>query len=386
VLYLQATSEIGGSDISLLRIVESLDHRDFEPHVVLPANGPLVARLVERGSRVLVVPEMLKLTTRGGASYVLRYCLNYPRAVTKLAGIIRRERIDLVHTNSLHNTYGWAAARLSRRPHVWHVREIVFQSALARALEVRLAKWGSDRIVVTSDAVGRAFRNDRGEYPVRVRRIANGVDIRVYHPNNDGARIRKELGLLSSVPLVGLVCRLDRWKGVGTFLEAAAIARRHCPQIRYVVAGGEIEGHERYSEELRAQAAGLGVEDVVTFTGWRYGPDEMPAVHAALDVLVLASSQPEPFGLVLLEAMATGKPVVATAAGGPSEIVADGQTGILVPPSDPERMAAAIVSLVREPERARELGRAGRRRVEERYSQSAGVRAIEALYREVLEG
>jgi glycosyltransferase involved in cell wall biosynthesis len=386
VLYLQSTSEIGGSDISLLRIVESLDKQRFRPYVVLPADGPLVPTLRAHGSEVFLLGEMLKLTTRRGPWYALRYCVNYPRAVLRLAALIRRERIDLVHTNTLHNVYGWAAARLSGRPHVWHVREIVFQSGLARALESHLARFGADRVVVTSDAVGGLFRDGRGEYPRRVRKIANGVDVEVYHPANDGGRVRNDLGVAPDTPLVGLVCRLDRWKGVEIFLQAAAISRGAAPEVRYVVVGGAIEGHEDYPGGVRALAAALGVEDIVSFTGWRYGPEEMPGVHAALDVLVVASSLPEPFGLVVLEAMATGKPVVATAHGGPAEIVVDGETGLLVPPRDAERMAAALVSLIAEPERARAMGRAGRERVERLYGQTACVRALEGLYREILEG
>ncbi|MGH7775220.1 MAG: glycosyltransferase family 4 protein, partial [Candidatus Binatia bacterium] len=141
-----------------------------------------------------------------------------------------------------------------------------------------------------------------------------------------------------------------------------------------------------YAERMVQLAEMLGLKDFVYFTGWRYQPEDMPQVYAALSVFVLASSWPEPFGLVLLEAMASGKPAVATNHGGPKEICVDGETGLLVPPRSPEKIAEAILTLLREPERARAMGAAGRRRVEQLYDQTKCVQRLEALYDEILNG
>src|ERR1044072_6448253 len=119
ILYLQATSEVGGSDVSLLRIVEKLDKTRFEPLIIMPADGPLVERLIAVGGNVQFMPRMLKLTTRRGIGYLLRYVLNYPLVIIKLARIIKKEKVGIVHTNVLHNLYGFAASLLARRPHVW---------------------------------------------------------------------------------------------------------------------------------------------------------------------------------------------------------------------------------------------------------------------------
>jgi glycosyltransferase involved in cell wall biosynthesis len=386
VLYLQSTSEIGGADVALLRLVQGLDRTRFRPHVIMPAVGPMVGPLQELDCRVLIVAEMRKLTTRRGKLYLLAYVLNYPRAVWKLVRVMRGLRIDLLHTNTLHNLYGFVAARLAACPHVWHVREIVLQSRLARALQVFLAARFADRVVVISDAVGRMFRRGPGRLPACVRKIPDGVDVGHYRPENDGASVRQDLGLAADTPLVGVVSRLDHWKGVDTFLEAAALCRREFPAARYVVVGGPIEGREEYADHLLQLAEQLGLIDVVTFTRWRYRPEDMPRVHAALDLLVLPSRWPEPLGLVLLEAMASGKPVVATNHGGPLEICVDGKTGLLVPPGEPRPMADAILGLLRDPCRARALGAAGRTRVEQRFSTRHSIDALEALYQELVGG
>jgi glycosyltransferase involved in cell wall biosynthesis len=384
VLYLQSTSEIGGSDVSLSRIIESLDKTRFHPHVVLPSDGPLVEKLKEHGCEVILLPEMLKLTTRKGKGYLLRFLLNYPNAVRKIFNIIRANQIDLVHTNDLHNLYGFLAAWLARRAHVWHVRVIVVQSELLRRVELFLARHFADRVVVTSNAVAEMFANGTGVLPSHLVKISNGVSVERYHPSNDGQQVFADLGIGPDVPLVGIVCRLDQWKGVDTFLQAAAICGQEFPHARYVVVGGPIEGQGAYAEELMRMSEALGLKDVVHFTGWRYQPADMPKVYAALSVLVLASSWPEPFGLVLLEAMATGRPVVATNHGGPTEICVEGETGFLVPPRNPEKMAEAILALLRHPEQARTMGAAGRKRVEQLYDQRKCVRKLEALYDEIL--
>jgi glycosyltransferase involved in cell wall biosynthesis len=384
VLYLQSNSEIGGSDISLLRIVENLDRSRFCPVVVLPSPGPLTEEFQRHGAKVFSVPEMLKLTTRKGQLYHFTYLANYPFAVARLLRLIRDERIDLIHTNSLHNLYGYLAARLARRPHVWHVREIVSQSATVRALEVFLARRFADRIVTVSAASAQMFVEGEERYPPHLRVMWDGVDLGKFNPLNNGQRIRSELGLTPAASIVGLVCRLDHGKGVDVFLRAAALCREEFPDARFVVCGGEVEGQEMIAREATRLSRELHLDDVVRFTGWRYGPNDMPEVHAALDVLVSASVLPESFGLSLIEAMATGKPVVTTNIGGAPEVCVANETALLVEPRDPKLLANAILTLLRDPAKAEAMGRAGRQRAERHFDAHCHARDLQLLYDEVL--
>ena len=384
ILYLQSNSEVGGSDICLLRMVENLDPTRFRPIVALPSDGPLREDFERRGARVVILSRMLKLTTRKGPFYYLRFLANYPSAILHVVRLIRREQVDLVHTNTLHNLYGWLAARLAGRPHVWHIREIVSQSAAVRRLEVFLARRFAERVIAMSAAAADMFRGGGGEYPPHLRIMWDSIDLTRFHPRNSGRRILSELRVDPGSPLVGLLGRLDRGKGVDVFLRAAAICRKEYPRARYVVCGGEIEGHEAVGREAARRVRELGLADAVCFTGWRYGPGDMPEVHAALSVLVSASTLPESFGLVLIEAMATGKPVVATDHGGPSEVCVDGETALLVPPEDPRRMADAILELLRDPQRAASMGRAGRERAEQNFDARRHARDLQLLYEEVL--
>jgi glycosyltransferase involved in cell wall biosynthesis len=382
VLFVHTTSEVGGSDVSLAHIVERLDRARFQAIVALPSDGPLVARLEAAGAEVAVLPRMRKLTSRQGRRGLAAFAAGYPMGVASLASLIRRRHVDLVHTNTIHNLYGWAAARLTGRPHVWHVREIVWQSATLRRVERALALGFSSRVIVTSAAVGRMFERG-GVLPARVVTIANGVDTDRFTPGAS-ARLREDFGIPAAAPIVAAAARLDVWKGLEDFIDAAALVHGARPDARFVIAGGAIEGLEAYEGELRARAAANGLDGVLMFTGWKYGPSEMPEFYRSIDVFVLPSREAEPFGLVVLEAMASARPVIATAHRGPLEIVAPGETGVLVTPGSPEALASAITGLLSNPALARAMGEAGRARAVATYGIARTVERLQLLYDEVL--
>lgn len=377
ILYVQPVAEVGGSDVALLRMVAGLDPARDRAFVVLPSDGPLTQALRAAGATIFIVPAMLRLTTTRGPGYHVRYLLAYPRAVLRLIRIIRRERIDLVHTNSLHAMHGFAAAWLARKPHVWHIREIVLQSRLFRAVQLFLARRFSDRIIAMSAAIAEQFGADAIV-------LRDGIDVERFHPRNGGDRIRAELSIPRDHRVAGVVCRLDHWKGVDVFLEAAAICHRRLAKTTFIVAGGEVDGREDVARQLIALADSLGVADAVRFTGWRYGPDEIAEVHAALDVFVLPSTWPEPYGLVLLEAMATGKPVVATRHGGPLEICVEGETALLITPRDEKALAEAMMTLLGDPAHAEAMGAMGRARIERDFDIRRHAEAIEQLYQSLV--
>jgi glycosyltransferase involved in cell wall biosynthesis len=381
ILYLHTTSEVGGSDVSLVRLIEGLDRSRYQALVLLPSDGPLVSRLRDAGAEVRISPRLRKLTSRRGWGYLFWWAICYPSAVWWLRGVIRRERIALVHTNTIHNLYGGPASWLARVPHVWHVREIVWQKGWLRRLELWMTRRMASRIVATSEAVAGMY-GPPGARPSSLVIISNGVETDRFTPGEAPA-VRLALGGSDDTVLIGLVCRLDVWKGVETFLDAAALVAADCPAARFAVVGGAIVGLEAYGAALRQRASALALGDRLVWTSWTYGPAAMPDVHRALDMVVLASSEPEPFGLVVVEAMASARPVVATAHGGPCELVEPGSTGLLVPPSDPAAMAAAIRRLIDDPALAARMGAAGRVRAVEHYSAHVYVSRVLALYDDV---
>ncbi len=382
ILFLHTTSEVGGSDVSLVRLVEGLDRARYRAIVALPSDGPLVPRLRAAGATVAVMPVLKKLTSRRGWGYLIGYACNFPRALWALRAVIRREQVALLHTNTIHNLYGGPAAWLTGTPHVWHIREIVWQRGWLRRLELWMARHLATRVIVTSDAVAAMFGAPASR-PRHIVKVSNGIETDRFHQGT-ATDLRGQWGVETTETLVGIVCRLDVWKGVDVFLDAAAQVAVDRPSVRFVVVGGPVIGLEEYAASLRQRATALGLDGRLTWTDWQFGPAEMPAVHRAIDVLVLASTEPEPFGLVVVEGMASGRPVIATAHGGPCEIVVDGTTGVLVPPKDAGALAAAMRALVDAPDRARAMGEAGRRRVVAEYSSEAYIAGVHRVYADVV--
>ncbi|MBI4198894.1 MAG: glycosyltransferase [Chloroflexi bacterium] len=384
ILYVQPNSEVGGSDLALYRMVRQLDKGQFQPIVVLPGPGPLVEPLRAAGAEVHFLP-MRQLRGTWNPAYQARYLAGFWQTVGALAHLIRREGIALVHTNSMFCLYGgWAAARVGR-PHIWHIREILQGRLGVRRVVIRMVPRLSTRIIVMTQAI-RAMFGDGAADEDKFVTIPDGIDPGEFHPGVDGARIRRELGVSPDAPLVGFVARLVPWKGLDVFLGAAAKVAEEVPAARFLISGGPVPGSEGYAEEMRRLAARLGIAERVLFTDWRYRLHDIPEVMSALDVFVHASVIPEPFGLVLIEAMAVGRPVIATAAGGVPEVVAHGETGLLVRPGDVAGQAEAILALLRDPARGRGMGRAGVDRVRKCFTLKAQIAKVEGLYQAVLAG
>jgi glycosyltransferase involved in cell wall biosynthesis len=284
-----------------------------------------------------------------------------PRIVLRLAQLFRRWRADVVHTHDDKPLlYASLAARLARVPRLVHTKhygqvpQITRRQIVMGNLAARLA----DDFVCVSEQSAR-LAVERG-LTARVRTIWNGIDVSRF----------AYAGPQTGGPAV-LVARLSPEKDADTLLRAAALVARDDPAFRLEIAGDGV-----CLPDLRARAAELGLNERVRFLG---EVRDVPSLLARASVFVL-SSLTEGISLTLLEAMARGLPVVATRVGGNPEVVADGETGLLVPPRDPAALAAALLRVRRDPDHARELGRAGRRRVEAHFDVCRMVADYESLY------
>jgi len=341
-------------------MVRSLPRTEFECHVVVPAEPPLRSGFEAADVQIHVVP-MRRISRSHRRRDWVGYALAWPFTVIRLTRLLRRLDVDVVHTNSFHSWYGWAAALLARRPHVWHGREIVVQSNAALTVERFLVPRFSARVLSMSHAIADQL---------------DGVDVVVVHETPDpdefypgrAGRFRPRVPIDDRVPLVGAAGRVDSWKGLDVLLDAFEQVRASRGDVELVVAGGPVRGKEALFESLATTARGTpGVH-------WLGARDDIADLLADLDLFVLASTEPEPYGLVLVEALMSGSPVVATDAGGPREIVAEATpgSGRLVPVGDPKALAVAVLAALEEhPETtgARRAARPSRRAAEpERFA------------------
>ncbi len=349
---------VGGGEVSLLALLKGMDRSRWAPIVAVPGEGAVAAGCRALGLPTQVIP--LPTLRRPGPALL--------RSLASLLRLVRSTGASLLHANgSRAMAYAGLAGRLAGRPVVWHVRVGDRDRLLDRTL-ARMAH----TIIVNSDAVGRRLA---WAPPGKVRCIHNGVDLSRFSPRRPDPGLRRTLGLPEEGAVVVSVGRFVPFKGYDHLLEAARVVHRAAPEAHWLLVGdGELR------PGLQRQARDLGIEAIVHFTGWR---EEIPDILALADLFVLPSVW-EHFGRVVIEAMAMAKPVVATEAGGVPEIVRHGETGFLVPPAQPGALAEAVLTLLKDAERAARFGAAGRRRAEGVFSLRQHVNAVEALYGEIL--
>jgi glycosyltransferase involved in cell wall biosynthesis len=390
VLFFDHTAVLGGGEIALLNLVRHLDPKKVKPVIVLAADGPLAARL-----RPTIETHILPLAP--GVASIKKDTLGIstlfriPQLFTvftyacQLARFIREHNIDLVHTNSLKaDIIGGIAGRFTRRPVVWHVRDRVEDDYLPAPV-VRLFRFLCGVIpayvIANSAATLRTLhlgtrRNSSS--------IPSGVDLGVKTVVvRDRTQAPTPSGGGHSDPeifRIGLIGRISPWKGQHIFLQAADQVHRRFPKARFVIIGDALFGEDGYHRRVRQLSAQLGLEEVVEFAGFR--PDVQRAI-AELDLVVHASTSGEPFGQVIIEGMAAGKPVVATNGGGVPEIIDDGQTGFLVPMDDAPALAEAICRVLADPEQAKAMGARARQRVMDHFTVEETARRVQAVYEEI---
>jgi len=419
ILYLNHTAKMGGGEIALLNLVTALHKGYYRPVVVLAAEGPLVGKLRSAGIETRVLPLAASvLETRKdslGLKSLLRIgqagaCIGYAFQLARLA---RKLRADLIHTNSLKaDLYGGLAGRLAWIPVVWHVRDSIdghYLPAPVAAAFRGLSRVLPTAVVANSESTLRTMRPVRGQITATVYSdlaarppataldaasppASGGADMRRhvihdgYDPERFDATPAAPAPADATLPAretatVALVGRIADWKGQHVFIEAAALVRGRFPQARFQIIGAPLFGEYEYERSLHQMVCDLGLEDHVNFLGFR---EDVPALLAQADIVVHASTLGEPFGQVVIEGMAAGKPVIATDGGALPEIVIPGVTGLLMPMGDAPAMAEAMAALLSDPARAAAMGAAGCLRAQERFTISQTVRKLEGIYEYLL--
>jgi glycosyltransferase involved in cell wall biosynthesis len=393
VLYVDHTAMLGGGELSLLDIVSNLDRKRFVPLVVLGEDGPLARRLEEFKVETLLLPldssvkNMRKDSLQWAA--LLRF-KDYFRIISyakKLVQIIRSRKIDIVHTNSLKaDITGGLAAKLTNTPLIWHIRDRIAKDYLpGPAVKIfrLLCQLMPDFIVANSKStLATLGRMRKGRFKIIYAGVTVSSKSDVLY---EGVSLRNpptpKASQAIKSPLVGLVGRVSPWKGQHIFLKAAAKVHQHYPDVRFQIIGAALFDEHSYLASVRALCTELDMDECVEFTGFR---DDIEVQVSNLDIFVHASTIPEPFGRVVLEGMASGKPIIATSGGGIPELVIDQVTGILIPLSDPDSMADAmadaICSLISDPSRACRMGELAQQRARDCFPLSRTIIQLEEIY------
>lgn len=365
ILYVSPFARVGGGELSLIAILKNLDNGAYKARVICYEDGHFPDKLRELGFECAVLRRGSKFW-----DWIL---------ILRLIGYIKKRKIDIVHVNSL-DIRAAVAAKLSGAPLAGHLR-VIFPFGWPDALFVRL----SDITIAVSQAVREAFCREFPDLKSKFTVIPPLIDIKA--EETAPVNLREEFNLAGEAKLIGIVGRLDPFKGHDVFLRAAAIIKKRFPKARFFIIGGSLspDKEEReYFKQIEDLIRRLDLNAEVIFTGFR---DDVLRVMAGLDVLVASSrrlsrgrgSVIEGFGRVVPEAMSLGVPVVASASGGLKEIIDPGVNGLLVEPNDYKQTAEAVIFILTNPQKSRQMCEAARERFERCYS-AKNIHLITDIY------
>jgi len=363
ILHLNNTSSIGGAEQVILDLAAFTDPGKFRSYVTVLREGELVSEMRKRDIRFLWLKESTQV-----------YDYKFLKNITQL---VKESRIDLIHSHTWGTDfYGYWASKILGVPMLAtvHNRYYIF-GKWTRRLSYKVLISHVQKIVAVSKDIQNLLKEDLKLLPQKIKLIYNGIDTSKFEKKFDQEKLRKELNLLKEDLILGNVGNLREVKDHHTLILSFSKVSPFFPQAKLLIIGeGELKSNLL---KLRAE---LGLENKVSLLGHR---DDIPSLLNLMDVFIL-SSRLEGCSISILEAMASGKPVIATRVGGNPELVLEGKTGFLVPSAEPEKLAETIIQLLKDEKLRKKMGEEGRKRVMEKFSKESMVKNYEELYSQIL--
>lgn len=382
VLNVVLSNYIGGPQIRVLSVAKELRKYGIETIMLSPkGEGDFAQKARNENFKAY---QIALYGPRRSVLLNIRSFFTFPLTVFAIAKIINRENIDIVHVNGLLSFQAPMAALLTRKKVVWHLISSLYPKILVLSL-VPLIRIMADQIVVVAKTLGEYYMGSQKKMiENNTMIIYECVDVVNFDPlvvsKNDIDELKKEFNMSNHEKIVGCVGNINSVKGYEYFIESASLIKKKIDNVKFLIVGDISNPHKNYYyQKLKSLVGSLEMEHDVIFAGKRY---DIPQLLSIFDVFVLPSIA-EGTPLVILEAMAMEKPVVATDVGAVSEQVSDGETGIIVPPKNPKTMAEAVIYLLENPEERIEMGKRGRKQVKEMFSLERCVEEHKKLYKNV---
>lgn len=399
ILILDNTFTFGGAINSLCYLLRAMDKERFKPILLTGQPDSVMLRKFPDIQWYHFIPKLPWINNRIYTRLCkipifkarsFRFLLNLSRflywqifvtlpEVYHYYRIGRKHDVKVVHLNNILGSQqaGILAAKMLRVPCVAHLRDFE---------EIHPVTKFYARLIDHHIAISTAIKEnliDLGVTEDRISLIYDALDLAEFHANVDCGALFNEFRRYADRPRYGIFGRVVDWKGIREFILAASIIAHEVPEAVGFIVGGPSDGDESFEDEMHALSIELGLTESLVFTGFR---NDIPALMKFMDIVVHASKRAEPFGMVLIEGMAMAKPVVATKAGGPLDIVDDGVTGNLVKVGDEKALADAVICLFKCKLLCHQMGANGRIRVESNFSNETYAAKVQQVYALVLGG
>lgn len=379
ILFVHQSAELYGSDKMALFLVTAMSKRNHTVFVVLPSKGPLFDKLEKENITIIIAP-IIKIARN---MFTLKNIFSIPFQIFNSFKIIKKQlgdtKIDIVHSNTLAVLIGAFYAKCFGIKHLWHVHEIIEHPKFISDLFPKLVAFFSDVVVFNSKATQDFMIHKYPKLQPKARVVLNGFDSNHIESSKDTINeFRKRVfNANSDEVVIALVGRISRWKGHQLALDAFSKLVRNYPQCKLVFVGDTPPNQENFLIMVEQKIAEYQLKDKVALIPFH---NEINTIWESIDIAIVPSTEPEPFGLVAIEAMQASKPVIAANHGGLVEIVIPEVTGILFEPNNQEALAHALEELIGDSEKRNWLGKNGSQRAKEYFSLQTHSDNFEKIY------
>lgn len=380
ILYIYTHTAFGGGETMLLRLMDGLNKQKFSPIVACSnENKRLIQELKEKSIKFIPL-TVQNITSENKFLKAILQLPNFLKMNYRIAQIIRRESPDIIHVNLFYSAlFSIIPAKLYRKPFIWVAQTP--SDLLKYKFFTRFLIWLSNKTILTCRDFIRIAKENNFNIS-KLQTIYTGLKMdEFYQKENSGDTIEIN-GKEIKKPIIAMIGRFDRYqKGHQYFIEAAKVIKEKILNVNFLIVGGTVNPEEeKYKRELEDKVKELGLSDQVIFTG--FYPD-LIYLLSNIEIVIIPSLYEAP-SAVAMEAMAMKRPVVASNVGGIPEVVINGETGFLVPPKNPRAIAEKTIFLLKNPQKAREMGEKGYLRVKENFTQEKLAREYEKLYEELI--
>lgn len=385
ILFIHQSAELYGSDKTMLYFLSELDKTKYFPVIVLPFDGPLKTELEKNNVKVVIAPVLKLYRKMFTPNNLIKFFREYKEGVRTLDKLNQEHDFKLVYSHTLAALIGIIFAKKRNIKHLWHVQEIiakpkVFNFAFKKLLSLKC----NHKVAYDSIATMNFWIKNNKALTEKSEAVWNGIEVNNIPTFSDEelAEVRKNyFSSNKDEIIIALVGRINSWKGQQLLLNAFNILSKTNQNIKLVYLGSAPPNQEIFEIDLKNKIKEFNLEEKVILIPFQ---KEITKFWNSIDIAVVPSTEPEPFGMVVIEAMLAKKPVVASNHGGPTEIVVNNETGFLFEPNNEVLLANAIQKLIENPALRKSFGEKGYQRVLDTFSLESHVNHFEKIFHEML--
>ncbi len=385
ILFIHQSAELYGSDKTILMFISKLDKTKYFPIVILPFDGPLKREFEKNNIKVVIAPVLKLYRKMFTPKNVIKVFKEYKEGLKTIDELHQQYNFQLVYSHTLAALIGIAFARKRKIKHLWHVQEIIAKPKLFNVIFKKiLALKSNHKIVYDSHETMKFWIQGNKELTIKSEAVWNGIDVdqKVNYALEEINAVRTNFFKSDNNEIViALVGRINSWKGQQLLLDAFYILSKKYNTIKLVFIGSAPPNQEIFEIDLKNKIKEYGLEDKTLIIPFQ---EEIGKFWDSIDIAVVPSTEPEPFGMVVIEAMLSQKPVVASNHGGPTEIVLHNETGFLFEPNNKQSLADSLEKLILNPDLRKTFGINGKKRAIEKFSINSHVHHFETIFEELL--